>query len=645
MTFNNCKTGILAQSYALNVENVTMTNVDVGIDVAYSPKRDIIIDGNTITARKFGIRSGLNEPLHYSSVIRNNEVTITTGLTSANGLTGGIEMNEIGLGYTPPPGQTVPQLAGTDGWEVDGNTVTMSVGGVGILYRNGFSGSIAANTVTNLTQPGVFEGILAEGAMFSGLTANTVTQAAASLGTSTAIFSSGGFGNTYQCNCVDNTDIGMLFRDLAEYTNAVRGNSFNDHCTGLQIDPGAYIGEQEHQGNLWDLTAVTGSCLGGRNYSDPLHSPFFVDGNENSALNPEVWPDEDWFENESGITFDDCAACSFPFPLPPRILENDVPTKLDEALATDKLYPDLFEDEMNWKGAYRLYRKMLRQPDIESYATEFEDFKATHNSLSTGRLAYIAEEKSKIFSLNGQKDSTLENYRLAWYGEMAELKDLDSLRHAGATISPAQYDTAVQHGITALAQYKLYLDTLAQIRQTKIQSLLTLNTAVTTALTPAANHKTVNGIVFNLLLSDTLASGNLATLTGIAEQCPLEGGDAVYEARAIVAYLTGVSFDDDDLCDLAEERQQEEKKEKSTDPGRIALYPNPTTGLMTWSGTVDQPVVLRLYNGLGQLQMEQALSGVSTQIGHLPEGLYQVQLLDNQNKSVLTSQKVLLIKH
>lgn len=144
-----------------------------------------------------------------------------------------------------------------------------------------------------------------------------------------------------------------------------------------------------------------------------------------------------------------------------------------------------------------------------------------------------------------------------------------------------------------------------------------------------------------LLFGNTLAAGNLATLTGIAEQCPLEGGDAVYEARAIVAYLTGVSFDDDNLCDLAEARQQEEKTAKTAE---IALYPNPTTGLLTWSSTVDQPVILRIYNSLGQLQMEQVLSGVSTQIGHLPEGLYQVQLLDSQNKSILATQKVLLIK-
>lgn len=646
MTFDSCKTGIFANSYALNVENATMTNVEVGIDVANSRGRDIILDGNTITARKYGIRSGLNEPVHHSSVIRNNEVTVIAGLGFNNGLSSGIELNETGLGYIPSPGQTPPLPAGTDGWQVEGNTVTMREGGVGILYRNGFAGALATNTVTNLTQPGVYQGILAEGTTFSDLTANTVTQAAASLGTSTAIQSSGGFANTYQCNCVDNTDIGMLFRDLADFTDAVRGNNFNEHCTGLQIDPGAYIGVQSHRGNLWDLGAIGGSCLGGRNYSSVLLSPFFVDGNDNAALNPEVWPDEEWFTDESGTTFDDCATCAFPPQKPPRIVESDIPTKLDEYLATDKLFPELFEDEMNWKGAYRLYRKMLRHPSIESYATEFEDFKTANDSLSTGRLAYIAEEKVKIFSLSGAQDTILENFRLAWHTEMGDLRLLDSLRHAGdTTISYGQYDTVVQFGIAALSQYALYLDTLAMDRRAKIQNLIALNTAVNTTLVPDGNHKTVNNIVLSYLLTDTLASGDLTTLEGIAEQCPLEGGDAVYEARAIVAYLTGASFDDEDICALAEERHQAEKPEKATALSRIVLYPNPTTGLLTWSGIVDQTVILRIYNSLGQLQMEQDLSGASTQIGHLPGGLYQIQLLDSQSKAVLSFQKVLLVKH
>ncbi len=644
MTFDSCKTGIRAINYAGKVERTAMIRVNTGIDWSNSHTRDVRLRNNTITARHFGIRSGLNEPLHPISVISNNRITISGALAPGNNLTRGIEMNEIGFGYTPS-GSSVP--VGLEGWDVGNDTISMLQGGIGIGYRNGVLGTVHENIVVNTTQPAVYTGILAEGVMHSDLTANTIDQTAAGLGTSTAIHSSAGFANTYQCNCMDNTDIGLLFLDMAEFTDAVRGNSMNIHCTGLQLNAGAYIGGQYHTGNLWDLEVIEGNCLGGRNYSIVSLSPIFVDENDGSELNPEVWPDEIWFKDESGPTYDNCAACSFPPLTPPRIPESSVPTALDEVIAADELFPDLYEDEMNWKGAFRLYRKMLRHPSIESYATVYEDFKEDHDSLSTGRLAYIAEERSKIFTLTAVEDSTLEYYRQYWHGEMGNLLTLDSLRQAGDTsVLVSQYDTAVLESTAARIQYAEYLDTLVQVRKTKIQTLRMQNAWITaTTPTPAANHKTVNNIVFNLLLYDTLQTGDLATLVSIADMCPLEGGDAVYEARTIVAHFTGASYDDVELCAVSEERKRAESAETPANAGKVVLYPNPTTGLLAWSGTNEQPVLLRLYNNTGQLQVEQNLTSTMVQIGHLPEGFYQVQLLDAKDKSVLATQKVLLIKH
>jgi len=654
MTFNNCKTGILATNYALNVENTTMTNVGVGIDVSLGKKRDIVLDGNTISAQQYGIRSGLNEPVHTISAIKNNTVTISTGLTPLNDFTAGIKMDEIGLGYTPPPGQTVPLPQGADGWEVSGNSVTMEEGGRGILYRNGFSGTLQGNQVRNESEPNDYTGILTEGTTFSDFTANTIDQlSSAGLGTATAIYSSGGFVNTFQCNCVDSTNVGMQFNDLAEFTDAVRGNGFNTHCTGLQLGfqgiGGAYIGDQFHTGNLWDLSAIAGTCLGGRNLSgDPTiiaYSEFFVNGSANAALNPAVFPSSGWFVSEPGTTYNACGNCVFPPQMPPRVTEGNTPTKLDEALATEKLFPEVFEDEMNWKGAYRLYRKILRQPAIGTYATEFEDFVDTHENLSTGKLAYIAEEKAKLFSLSAIADSMLEDYRLEWRAKMTTLKGLDSLRQKGTSMNPTQYEDAVDESTEAQDDYETYWDGLVAARQTQIQSLLTLNAAISVSLTPAVNHKTVNTIVLNFLLSDTLANGNLTTLESIAEQCPLEGGDAVYEARAIVSYYTGADFNDAELCEEAQERQQQPditSKPNAAIP--VLLYPNPTTGQIFWSGTGDQVVVLRVFNTIGQIQLEQTASGNNVDLSRLPDGLYTLQIF-TADYTLLATQKIQIVKN
>jgi len=652
MTFNNCKTGISAFNYALNVENTEMNNVDIGISVKQSKVRDIVIDGNVITARKYGIRSFLNEPVHNISAIRNNDITINTGLGNLNDFSMGIQLEEVGIGYTPAPGQLPNLPPNGDGWEVSGNDVIMKAGGNGLLYRNGFAGILQQNDITNETQANDYTGLLTEGTTFSSITANTIDQTLSTgVGASTAIYSSAGFSNTFQCNCVDNTNVGMQFLDMADVTHAVRGNNFNTHCTGLQLGAqgvgGAYVGDQNHAGNLWDLTAIGGSCLGGRNWGGPADiglSEFRVNGTADPRLNPTVFPSSNWFLDEPGSTFSGCATCNFPPQIPPRVAEGDVPTQLDEAIVTGALVSDAFANEMTWKGKYRLYRKILRHPAIESYSSAYTNFKTANVNLSTGKLAYIAEEKAGIFALTASEDSTLESRRNTWRQSMETLRQIDSLLQAGITVSQSQYDARVQQCSTAQSQYEQYAQSLNQTRQQRIQTLLTLNAAVSTGLAPDANHKTVNGIVLNLLLCDTLASGNLATLESIAEQCPLEGGDAVYEARAVVSYFTGQSFNDLEKCADTERQLHPDGINKLPESTTVALYPNPTSGHVFWTGTGGQTVKVRVLNALGQLAAELTSATSSVNFEQLPEGLYQVQLLASNN-TVLATHKLQIINH
>lgn len=248
-------------------------------------------------------------------------------------------------------------------------------------------------------------------------------------------------------------------------------------------------------------------------------------------------------------------------------------------------------------------------------------------------------------SLSATEDSILESRRLTWYAKIKELIELDSLLQASAAVSQSEYDTAVQQSTAAQTQYEQYVEGLAQSRDANIEALLTLNAAVTTSSTPDANHKTVNGIVLNFLLSDTLASGKLAALEAIAGQCPLEGGDAVYEARAFVTYMTGADFDDAEICAASEERQQrpEEAKKLSENEG-VLLYPNPTAGQVFWSGTGDKVIVLKVFNALGQLLLEKMANDNHADLSRLPGGLYVLQILAADN-TLLATQKIQIVKN
>ncbi|MDO8366823.1 MAG: T9SS type A sorting domain-containing protein, partial [Saprospiraceae bacterium] len=639
MTFNNCKTGIFGSHYSAQVDNVVMTNVTTGIDWSQSIRGEIRLRSNTITARQFGIRSFQNEPLASSSAISDNTIVVTTaggGLTPVTG----IEMQEPGLGTW---------LGG--GWPVTKNSVTMNIGGRGILYRNGVSGVLDGNFVTNLSMPNSYTGIFTEGNYFTNVARNTVTQnSSIGLGAATGILSASGTVNTYQCNCIDNTHVGAQFNDFGEFVDAVRGNSFNTHTTGLQIGHpgagGAYIGNQTRTGNLWDLGEIPTGEFGGINngsLADALRSRFLVPGVMGSNVeHPDVDPSPGWFFQGGSSSFTCSNACVFPptTNIPSRVPESYVPTNLDYAIVTGTLSDNT---DMAWKGNYRLYRKLLRQPAMEQYDTVFASFKAAQATLPSGKLGYIAEERAKLFSLNSTDEATDANYRSTLTSQTANLRNLDSLSQSGTSINTTTYNTLVQQKAANETNYAAFLLGIDTMRQLHIQTLLTLNANISTPTVCIANHKTVNNIVLNMLANgdDEPSPTNLTVLSDIAAQCPIEGGDAVYEARAVVERFTGETFDDAVLCAIEARPSNGRDSNVRLKREEVIVYPNPSTGQIFWSGLEGQSLYVRVFNQLGQLVAERNTTGNSLDLSNLPEGVYQVQFSCPETKLLLNRSLVI----
>jgi hypothetical protein len=132
-------------------------------------------------------------------------------------------------------------------------------------------------------------------------------------------------------------------------------------------------------------------------------------------------------------------------------------------------------------------------------------------------------------------------------------------------------------------------------------------------------------------------------LTAIADQCPLEGGDAVYEARAVVAYLTGQEFDDYQLCDSGERNQRIKPSVKVESLDNIIVYPNPTTGQVFWTTLQGEPVTVRVFNSLGQLQIEKSTTDNRMDLSALSQGMYHLQIL-SPAQTVLFSGNISLLK-
>ncbi len=634
-TFNDCKVGVKAIHYGGGVENAIMTNVGVGIDWENSQDHVLNFENNTITAREAGIRSFLNEPTHPLSIINENTITIT-GSGGGTNPAMGIRLNEGGFGIVPGN----PGAIGGRGWTINENHITMQNGGRGIQYRTGWDGLFRLNEITNLAQTHNYDGIWTDGSAFTIVGTSTITQSLTGngLGDSRAIRSAGGWGNSFISNCVDNTNTGMQFYDIADFTDNVLLNAMNTHTTGLQlgddVQGNVFIGDQHHTGNTWELGQIPAGGFGGVHWGGPgfaILSQFFVDKLENPSFNPPVDPGDGWFKNEPlPNPTPTGGGCTFPSPDPenPKPRESDLPTELDAAIVSGLLPTDGYGPEMLWKGRYRLYRKMLRRPALESYAPQYSAFKNAYANQALGRLAFISEEKAKLFQVTAAEQAASETYRSSLAQQRSNIRAMDEQRQAGQTIQEAQYATLLQERDNTLAQYEQFLANLSTTRLQKIQQLLTLNSSVITAQGIEANHKIVNDIVLCVLATDTLTSAHLTALNAIAAQCPLSGGDAVYEARAWVSHFGGQEFDDTTLCGAQRPSNgRVEELEKQEDEDIVRLFPNPTTGNLYWKGAKDA-VSIRVFNMLGSVVGSISLAEQQVSLGHLPSGIYHVQLLD-----------------
>ncbi|MDX1910566.1 MAG: PKD domain-containing protein [Saprospiraceae bacterium] len=75
--------------------------------------------------------------------------------------------------------------------------------------------------------------------------------------------------------------------------------------------------------------------------------------------------------------------------------------------------------------------------------------------------------------------------------------------------------------------------------------------------------------------------------------------------------------------------------------GGYRIYPNPSTGLLQWSGTSGEAVWVRVFDLRGTLVFERQAENARVDLGRLPNGIYFVQLSDMKG-SVLTAQKITL---
>ena len=160
--------------------------------------------------------------------------------------------------------------------------------------------------------------------------------------------------------------------------------------------------------------------------------------------------------------------------------------------------------------------------------------------------------------------------------------------------------------------------------------ILSANTAITATHLWEHNQRNYNRIWLQMV-ADTLAepdSNQAATLLYIAYQCPFAGGEAVYQARALLG--EGYAYDDSTLCAPV---MPLVRKDKETAPNFTA-YPNPgqnyvvveleevarSKGIVLLTDLLGRKVKLQLIND-GDQQFYLMLDAVPSGMYHLSVSL------------------------
>ena len=177
---------------------------------------------------------------------------------------------------------------------------------------------------------------------------------------------------------------------------------------------------------------------------------------------------------------------------------------------------------------------------------------------------------------------------------------------------------------------------------------IVLNNAIATSWPFEANEKSVNHIFLNTVVKGIPLNGTqILLLTGIAEQCPYEGGTAVFRARAILDGTVETEFDDDIAC--SQEGGQQLIMPPSTGQevsSAIQLFPNPAQYSVTvkMQEAIEGNAELFIYNLYGQAvknhPLQNGIAEHSFSTEDLPQGIYLVRIKKGK-ETIYTSKLVI----
>lgn len=611
-TFSNCHTGIECFQASLTATQNKMRAMNTGITSYFGIFKNVSVTSNDVEAQDYGIH------VRYATALANG-CQVKDNIVAMSG-------NPDGVGIATGGSGDFIQFNGN----FSSNFVTVQQGKAGIDM--GVCGNVAVtqNTIT------LNNGAVKHGIGLAGGDKNTINCNAISGAGEKGIYGLMAGRSAYICNTTTGTGLGMHFEGVfvGKGSIPVAGNTMSNNAGGgLLMGADAVIGEQVHRGNKWTGGVTMAQHLGGANLA--ITSKFIVDAGENSSFLPAfVNPPIEWFEN---VPFAPPSYQCIPGPLCPYYAVTP-DTIRETEIAKGELVGLAHQASQLWLAQRRLYERLTEEGNPYQGNPSFDSFLA--NAQANGIKGYgdLRIGTRQLYSLNVNDFADLDYY------EEQIAANLDSLAEKELALSAFEITetdstqlelerASILQNLANLSNARANkLGNLDASRLVTATTLLSQNNALSGIADHLLNEKTVNSIFLQTFAigNSSFSEAQTTSLENIASQCPLSGGEAVLQARDMLALVqpAPVYYDDDLLCNPAPRPAERGHGVDKASTAVISIFPNPANDVIKIQYDLQNVEfgTLQFFNIYGRLVGEvflpDSIGIASMPVDKLPTGVY-----------------------
>lgn len=633
--FMDCRMGLRARESSLTeVSGNQMMGMGWGISADLAQNRTISIHNNP-SLSCHGDAITVNNSLGMNTLnIANNGITITGADHQFNAIFVGnatfvqdglIFQNNMDIGGTGNANIGITILSAPGIRILENNSISFDIAGLGIYVGESDNATVLDNYVHGTSNLGGDTYAASLGLLFQD-------SKDWKIGCNTA-FNTAMIGIGFTGDCSGTTDF---------YGNSMLSGNLTSYYAGLYLW-NAIIGKQpvlpsdERRGNQWNVTQMSNG-IGANYYGDPFflfNSGFIVHTNQtpyhpikvlvNGAIN-----NNDWFQTLPGDFYE----CPPMLEGPPSDEDGDI----RKAIAEGKLQEAGYGAGTQWTASRKLYRTLYQNPEYigQDSLSDFFDF---HSLSSIGGFYRLDESLSSLFRLSANDSTALAALTSevdSMMGSMYEIdKDMVGASPQDSVALRSQRSSLLNQLSPKIADaYGIFAAKKAD-QHAHASQLTPINDGIQALEVPGLNRRHVNRILLNTLAKGTADFDvfQKAKLLDIAAQCPEKGGDAVYQARGMVAktYLFGQTGCEDFMTGIEERSKGNNEEEVSESGIKPILRPNPNNGQFNLDidGELNEPLEFVIWDLTGRVIFKSILQtsdGNQFNLINLPKGIYCYKL-------------------